>query len=310
MSQTTDQSTDQRAVVTRTVGTGEATVHYDVRGDLAGATPDCPAVVLFGSPMDAGGFATLASHLTDRPVVTFDPRGAGRNPAADGPITAVEHAADLEAVIRAVQAAQVEAGGAPHPVDVFGTSGGAVNLLAFLARPGADGLVRRVVAHESPTAALLPDREVALAACAAVVATYERAGTGPAMAAFIALVVHDGELDDEFLARPAPDPSHLGMSAVDDGTRTHPLMRNMAGGLIAFEPDLAALARLGDRLVIASGAASNDGLAVRGGRSVAAALGVDDVVLPGDHTGFLGGEHGRTGEPEAFADRLREVLAG
>jgi hypothetical protein len=30
--------------------------------------------------------------------------------------------------------------------------------------------------------------------------------------------------------------------------------------------------------------------------------------LPGDHGGFLGGEYGQTGEPDAFAATLREVL--
>jgi hypothetical protein len=33
------------------------------------------------------------------------------------------------------------------------------------------------------------------------------------------------------------------------------------------------------------------------------------VLFPSGHGGFLGGEYGQTGEPEAFAARLREVLA-
>lgn len=31
---------------------------------------------------------------------------------------------------------------------------------------------------------------------------------------------------------------------------------------------------------------------------------------PGGHGGFLGGEYGQIGEPDAFAGRLREVLEG
>jgi hypothetical protein len=31
-------------------------------------------------------------------------------------------------------------------------------------------------------------------------------------------------------------------------------------------------------------------------------------VFPGDHSGFLGGEFGQTGEPVPFAARLLEVL--
>ena len=38
-------------------------------------------------------------------------------------------------------------------------------------------------------------------------------------------------------------------------------------------------------------------------------LGMDTVVFPGDHGGFLGGECGQMGEPDAFAAKLREVLA-
>ena len=47
------------------------TLTYDVRGDVADATPDRPVLVLVGSPMGAAGFTTLASHFTDRPVVRF-----------------------------------------------------------------------------------------------------------------------------------------------------------------------------------------------------------------------------------------------
>ena len=32
------------------------------------------------------------------------------------------------------------------------------------------------------------------------------------------------------------------------------------------------------------------------------------VIFPSDHGGFLGGEYGQTGEPDAFAAKLREVL--
>jgi hypothetical protein len=34
------------------------------------------------------------------------------------------------------------------------------------------------------------------------------------------------------------------------------------------------------------------------------------VAFPGGHGGFLGGEYGQTGEPDAFAATLRQVLAG
>ena len=33
------------------------------------------------------------------------------------------------------------------------------------------------------------------------------------------------------------------------------------------------------------------------------------VIFPGDHGGFLGGEYGGMGKPDAFAALLRDVLA-
>lgn len=295
----TDSSTPPVPVRTGTVGEGTSTVTYDVRGDLATATPERPALFLLGSPMDAGGFATLASHVTDRPVVTYDPRGAGRNPCDITPITPDDHAADLRAVLGAVTAQGA------GPLDVFASSGGAVNVLRMLETH--PDVVRRVVAHEPPTAMLLPDRDLLLAECATIRATYEASGSGPAMARFISLVMYDGELTSDYAERPAPDPAQLGMSAEDDGTRTDPLMRNFPG-CNTYQPDLDRLAALGTRLVIAGGVESHEEMAVRGGRSIAAALGREVVEFPSHHGGFLGGEHGQSGEPEPFAARLREVL--
>jgi len=283
-------------VETHTVGSGTATVTYDVHGDLGEATPERPALFLIGSPMDAFGFTTLRSHFTDRPVVTYDPRGAGRNPTDTTSITPEEHAGDLHRVIEALDA---------DPVDLFGSSGGAVNALA-LAEAHPDD-VRRVVAHEPPTAALLPDREAVLAICRDMRATYEAQGSGLAMAKFISFVMYDGLVPDDYLDRPAPDPAQFGMSSEDDGNRTDPLMRNMPDSN-TYAPDVEALSALGDRLVVAVGAESNQELAARGARSVAEALGLPVTEYPSDHGGFLGGEYGQHGDPDAFAAALRASL--
>ena len=48
----------------------------------------------------------------------------------------------------------------------------------------------------------------------------------------------------------------------------------------------------------------------RGAFAVAERLGAEPVIFPSGHGGFLGGEYGQTGQPDAFAARLREVLAG
>ena len=65
-----------------------------------------------------------------------------------------------------------------------------------------------------------------------------------------------------------------------------------------------------DRVVIGVGAESGQGIAGRAGLAVAARLGTAPVTFPGDHGGFLGGEYGETGQPDAFAATLHQVLAG
>ena len=51
-------------------------------------------------------------------------------------------------------------------------------------------------------------------------------------------------------------------------------------------------------------------MANRGGHGVAERLGTAPVPFPSSHGGFLGGEYGQTGDPDAFAERLRTVLNG
>lgn len=62
--------------------------------------------------------------------------------------------------------------------------------------------------------------------------------------------------------------------------------------------------------MIAVGVESEGQLAYRGGLAVADRLGAEPVPFPSDHGGFLGGEYGQAGDPDAFAATLREVLAG
>ncbi len=283
-------------VKTRTVGEGTASVTYDVRGDLATAEPDRPVLLMFASPMDASGFGTLASHFTDRPVVTYDPRGAGRNPTDTTPITPEQHAEDLHRLIEDLGAG---------PVDIFGSSGGAVNALAHASAYPGD--VRRVVAHEPPTAALLPDKEAILAVIGDMRATYAAQGSGPAMAKFIAFVMHNGLVPEDYLDRPAPDPANFAMSSEDDGTRTDPLMRNMPS-CNEYQPDVEALRALGSRLILAAGVESGEEVPARGTRSVAEAIGIPVTDFPSHHAGFLGGEFGQQGDPDAFAAALRAAL--
>jgi pimeloyl-ACP methyl ester carboxylesterase len=282
---------------TQTLDAPGAVLTYDVRPNPEGAEPP---LVLIGSPMGAGGFGTLAGHFADRTVVTYDPRGVERSVKSDpsSESTPEQHADDVHRII-----AELGEG----PVDLFASSGGAVNALALVARHPED--VRTLVAHEPPLAAILPDREGALAVTEAISETYKRSGFGPAMAQFIAVVSHKGPMTLEFASQPAPDPAMFGMSAEDDGTRTDPLLYQNIITCTHYEPDFDALKAAATRIVLAVGAESEGEMARRGGEAVAERLGSPPVIFPSGHGGFLGGEYGQAGEPDAFAAKLREVLA-
>ncbi len=290
----TDGTTD---ATTRTLEVPGATLTYDVRG--AGSS-DAPALFLMGSPMGAAGFGTLAGHFTDRTVVTYDPRGVERSEKVDpaSESTPEEHADDLHRVIQALAAG---------PVDLFASSGGAVNALALVARYPED--VRTLVAHEPPLASILPDREGALAACRAIRDTYQRSGSNAGMAHFIAVVSHQGLITADFASQPGPDPAMFGMPTEDDGTRSDPLLAQNMITCTHYEPDFDALRTASTRIVMAAGAGSDGTMASRGAFVAAERLGTEPVIFPSDHGGFLGGEYGQTGEPDAFAAKLREVLA-
>ena len=79
--------------------------------------------------------------------------------------------------------------------------------------------------------------------------------------------------------------------------------------LLRAQHRLGAVGHTDGETVVAAGADSDGELAHRGALAVAERLGTTAVVFPGGHGGFLGGEYGQMGEPEAFAVRLREVLA-
>ena len=281
---------------THTLDVPGAVLTYDVRSNDASTHP---VLLIIGSPMGASGFVTLASHFTDRTVVTYDPRGADRSRRTDGAAetTPDEHADDLHRLIAALDAG---------PVDIFASSGGAVNALALVAKHPEQ--VRTLVAHEPPASAELPDREAVLAACADIRQTYQTSGFGPAMAKFIALVSYQGPLPPGYADQPGPDPAAFGLPAGDDGSRDDPLVgQNMISGS-HYRHDFDALRAASTRVVIGVGATSGQMIAGRAGLAVAERLGTPPVTFPGGHDGFLGGEYGGMGEPDAFAATLHKIL--
>jgi hypothetical protein len=128
------------------------------------------------------------------------------------------------------------------------------------------------------------------------------------MAKFMALTGHKGEIPADWVDQPAPDPAMFGLPTEDDGKRDDPLLGQSMGSTTTYEPEFDSLRAAPTRIVMAAGSESKGEMANRGAFAVAEQLGQQPVIFPSHHGGFLGGEYGWPGEPEAFAQKLRQVL--
>jgi hypothetical protein len=157
---------------------------------------------------------------------------------------------------------------------------------------------------------VLRDAAAAERARAGVRDVYEARGWGAGMAAFIAMTSWQGEFDDDYFAQPVPDPAAFGMPTEDDGAREDPLLSDRSWAVSSHRPDVDALTAAPTRIVIAVGEESEGVFTGRTTVATAALLDQPATVFPSHHGGFLGGEFGYAGQPEAFARKLREVLEG
>jgi pimeloyl-ACP methyl ester carboxylesterase len=258
-----------------------ARLYYEVRGRG-------PVLVLVGAPMDAAAFAPLADLLAaEHTVLTTDPRGIRRSSVTDpdADSTPELRADDLSRLLT-----HLDAG----PAAVLGSSGGAVSALALAqAHPER---VHTVVAHEPPLDRLLPDREQICARTDEMVARYLGGDVIGAWTEFFALadIALPPGLVEEWFGGDR-DPQVVADERFWFAHEMRPSTR--------WEPDLAALRGGPTRVVVGIGAESTGQLCDRTSSALAAGLGTEPVRFPGDHTGFVG-------DPAAFADRLRAVLAG
>jgi pimeloyl-ACP methyl ester carboxylesterase len=284
---------------THTLETAKAGIVYDVEGPLPTADGR-PPLFMIGQPMDASGFRTLASYFPDRTVITYDPRGLGRSIRKDGRVDNVPtvQADDVHAVIGTLDVG---------PVEMFASSGGAVTALAHIAAYPND--VSVLVAHEPPLVSVLPDAEAAERAMARIRDAYAAEGLGVGMAAFIAMTSWHGEFTEKYFAQPAPDPAQFGMPTDDDGSRDNPVLSDRSSAVTDYRLDVEALVAAPTRIVIAVGEESAGTFTGRAAVATAELLGRDATVFPSHHGGFAGGEFGYAGQPEAFARKLRDVLA-
>jgi pimeloyl-ACP methyl ester carboxylesterase len=283
-------------MTTHKLETSEADIVYDVHGPLPTADGR-PPLFMIGQPMDASGFSTLASHFPDRTVITYDPRGLGRSTRKDGRVdnSPTVQAGDVHTLIETL-----------GPVEMFASSGGAVTALALVAAHPDD--VTTLVAHEPPLIPVLPDAAAAERARAGFRDAYDAKGSNAGMAAFIAMTSWRGEFTDDYFAQPAPDPAQFGMSTEDDGSRDNPLLSDRSWAISSYRPDIDALTAAPTRVVIAVGEESLGTFTGRAAVATAELLGQRAAVFPSHHGGFLGGEFGYAGQPEAFARKLRDVL--
>jgi pimeloyl-ACP methyl ester carboxylesterase len=258
-----------------------ARLHFEVRGQG-------PALVLVGSPMDATAFAPLADLLApDHTVITLDPRGIKRSTVED---RERESTIEMRADDLARLLAHVDAG----PAAVFGSSGGAVTALA-LAQAHPEH-VHTVIAHEPPLEELLDDREQAAARTEDMIATYLAGDVTGAWAKFFANA-------DITMPAEAVEQMFGGERDPQVVTDERFWFANEMRSSVYWRPDAPALRDGPTRVVVGIGEESAGQICDRTSRALAAAVGVDPTLFPGDHIGFVDA-------PDRFAVALRAVLAG
>jgi clorobiocin/coumermycin A biosynthesis protein CloN7/CouN7 len=268
---------------THTLDVPGARLYYERRGSG-------PLLLLIGSPMDSSGFTPLASALADRyTVVTYDPRGIANSSREDTTedVTPTQQADDVHRLLAAL-------GGGP--VDLFGSSGGAVVGLALVTvHPDQ---VRTLVAHEPPVTELLPDSAQRRAEIDDIYETYRAEGADKAMQKFMAHAgLGQGPAQQADAPQWEPSPEQLArMRATTDHFLAH-LLRPTT----RYRPDIQALRAASTRVVVAGGATSKGQLANRTAVALAEQLGTTVVDFPGDHGGFLA-------LPEQFGRVLDQVL--
>ncbi|MYR94495.1 MULTISPECIES: alpha/beta fold hydrolase [unclassified Streptomyces] len=305
--------TDRTPVRTGLLTVDGATLHHEVRGEG-------PLLVMMpGGSADAGIYDAIAADLADRwTVATFDPRGYSRSPL-DGPVTDQSPATHADDIVRLIDLLSPDGA----PAALFGSSSSAVVALAALARH--PGRLSRVVAHEPPVVALLPDPDAGRALFAAVREAFRRDGVAAAMATMAAGLAPEGEaasdpegeaLGPEQAADPEraptreqnPDPERAADPTPEQAATFQRMHANLPVFLehvlcpfSGYVPDLVALKAASAQLVVGVGRDSRALLPAVAAERLARRVDAGVVEFPGGHIGL-------TEDPRAFAARLRKVL--
>ncbi|RDI63518.1 alpha/beta fold hydrolase [Nocardia pseudobrasiliensis] len=268
-----------------TLAVDGATLYYEIRGHG-------PLLLLIpgggGDASHADPLAdALASHFT---VVAYDVRGYSRSTLHSGR-PEPQHVA-----VQAEDAARLITHLSPHaPAYVVGGSNGAIVGLDLLAR--RPHLVHTLLAHEPPCFAILPDAPTHHAWIERVYQLLLDQGPAAAGAEFLAGI---GEAMD-----PSPAPAQRTARDTETWARLAAngpiMMRYELREFTSYQPDLAALAAVSDRLILAAGHGTGSLLPARPAAALAERLGLPLRRLPGKH-------NGPRAHAPAFAARLIDLF--
>ncbi|WP_439946763.1 alpha/beta fold hydrolase [Streptomyces sp. BBFR109] len=263
----------------------------DLYYDVCGTGP-----VLLILPGGAGhpmGLEPLTDRLAERfTVVTHDPLGLAHGrlgqPVADQRVEEWSEGARrvLDAVLPAGESAYV-----------LGTSAGGVVALDLAVRH--PGRLRHVVAHEPPCVTVLPDGERQRALFARVYDTYRAAGPQAAGALMGAVLAETAATDATGTATTEAPVDGQPLSPAEESASLMALfLAHVLRPFTAYAPP----ARPVDApLTVAAGADSAGQLLHRTAALLAERCGGVFAEFPGGHIGAVE-------QPEAYADRLTEVL--
>ncbi|MFG1928268.1 alpha/beta fold hydrolase [Cryptosporangium sp. NPDC048952] len=240
-----------------------------------------------GGTGDAASFGALPRLLArEFTVVTYDRRGYGRS-ATTPPDDDRRLTDDVEDALSLL---------GETPSYVLGSSSGAIIALHLAAR--YPERVTKTIAHEPPLVSLLPDAERWHALFDDVHATYRRDGAATAMRVFSAVT------GLEPLPDTPPEPRLAEMFARLASNQEFFLEHELRQ-YVRQVPDLRALKRAKDRIVLAGGRDSRDAtgllLPARPNQVLSARLDTAITQFPGGHLGYLT-------HPAEFAALTRSAL--
>lgn len=247
-----------------------------------------PLLILAGGDTDADMTNPLRDALAERyRVITYDRRGLSRSVIdAGAPAPGIEtHADDAHCLLAELS---------EEPALVFGNSIGGFSGLDLVARHPEQ--VRLLVAHEAPSAELLPpdDRQAMAKAQAEMQAAFRDGGIAAAMKKSAELAGIDPEDREPDIAPPPMTPQR-------EKNVTF-LLASDVPHVVGYRLDVPALLDQAAKIVPAAGRSTERTLLHHCAAALARTLNRPLVIFPGGHTGWLL-------RPKAFATTLAETFA-